>query len=86
MFKNPWLKNKSKNDCIKEINCRLKKFEGTSLQPLDKTFSFMRKIVIQYFRSNPEKVKTFADDWLSFDFGFEIQENNGLIVETKFKC
>lgn len=84
-FKNPWVERKNKQEVLKEINQKLEKYKGRNLLPLDKLINQLRRTVIKYFRSRPDKVKLFTDDWMNYDFDFEIEEKNNIIIDVKVK-
>jgi predicted glycosyltransferase involved in capsule biosynthesis len=84
MTKNFWLNHKGKKKITQNINSLLKKFVGRDVDPIKETFDAMRKVVVKYFKKNPDDAKFFSDDEL-FDYGFEIEENNGIITKVDFQ-
>lgn len=84
-YKNPWINRTGKQKAIEEINAKLQKYLGRPMQPLDKLVDQLRRTVVKYFRTNPDKVKFFTDDWMNYDFSFEIEEKNDLVESVKIK-
>jgi hypothetical protein len=85
MLTNYWLKSKDKRITTELINVKLKKFIGRNIQPVDQTFEKMRKLVVKYFRQNPEKIKSFHhDEKKSFAYSFDLEEENEIITKAEF--
>lgn len=79
-YKNSWIKRKAQKTAIQEINSHLKKFIGHDVQPLNDLLAKMRKVVIKYFRNNPDQQKHFDNQ---FDYDFEIEEKGGIIINVE---
>lgn len=82
---NFWITRKEQKLAIKEINGLLSKFIGRAADPLEDQYALMRKLVIKYFTANPDHLKHFLKNKLTFDYTFEIEVNKGIIKNVKFK-
>jgi hypothetical protein len=83
MITNYWLQSKGKRIAKEQINQKLKKFVGRPINPIDKNFEKMRKIVIKYFRKNPNTIKLFYNGVGKFNYNFDIEEKNGIIIKAE---
>lgn len=88
MQSNFWVNAKGKRETTKEINKLLTKFIGRKVNPVNELFASMKKVVIKYFKQNPNKLKYFMDSSPGsdpFDFSFEIEENSGVVINAYFQ-
>lgn len=85
-YRNPWITRRGKRLTTREINGLLKKFVGHKIAPLDDLFAAMRKVVIKYFKNNPEKLVYFSEYNEPFDYNFEVEELNGFVTNVDFQA
>ena len=85
MALNYWTTRRGKRLATRKINGLLIKFIGHKVQPLDDLFTAMRKVVIKYFRQNPDQLKFFSDGNDPFDYNFEVEERNGIVTSVDFQ-
>ena len=82
---NYWTNRKGKRLATREINGLLQKFVGHKLNPIDDLFASMRKVVIKYFKNNPDKLQFFSEDNDPFDYNFEVEELGGYVTKVDFQ-
>lgn len=82
---NYWTNRKGKRLATHAINGMLKKFIGHKLNPIDELFASMRKVVIKYFKNNPEDLKYFSEGNEPFDYNFEVEELGGYVTKVDFQ-
>jgi len=82
---NYWTNRRGKRLATRTINGMLKKFVGHKLNPIDKLFASMRKVVIKYFKANPEQLKYFSNGNDPFDYNFEVEEQGGYVTNVDFQ-
>jgi hypothetical protein len=83
---NYWTTRRGKRLATREINGLLVKFVGRKLNPLDELFAAMRKVVLKYFKANPDKLQFFSDGLDPFDYNFEVEEQNGFVTNVDFQA
>lgn len=84
---NYWTNRRGKRLAVREINGLLVKFVGHKLAPLDELYAAMRKVVLKFFKANPEKIVFFSDDPDEpFDYNFEVEEQNGHVTNVDFQA
>lgn len=82
---NHWINRRGKRLATREINGLLLKFVGRKTNPLDDLFASMRKVVIKFFKNNPDKLKFFSNNNEPFDYNFEIEEQGGFVTNVDFQ-
>ena len=85
MALNYWTNRRGKRLATRTINGLLVKFIGHKIHPMDDLFIAMRKVVIKYFRQNPEQLKFFSNENDPFDYNFEVEERNGIVTSVDFQ-
>lgn len=86
MITNYWINRRYKRFATDAINAMLSKFIGRKIKPIDDLFSAMRKIVIKYFKANPDQIKYFTINNEPFDYDFEIEEEDGVVTDVEFQA
>jgi hypothetical protein len=82
---NYWINRKGKRITTQNINKMLLKFIGHKLNPIDNLYASMRKVVLKYFKSNPNELKYFTDGNQPFNYNFEVEEQNGYVTRVDFQ-
>lgn len=83
---NYWTNRKGKRTATRVINGMLLKFIGHKLNPVEKLFAAMRKVVVKYFRANPDQIKYFSNGNSPFDYDFEVEEQGGYVTSVDFQA
>ena len=85
-YTNPWINRRGKRLTSREINGLLLKFVGHKINPVDELFAAMRKVVLKYFKNNPDRLRFFSVGNDPFDYNFEIEEQNGFVTNVDFQA
>jgi len=83
---NYWTNRRGKRLATRTINGMLKKFVGHKLNPIDDLFTAMRKVVVKYFKAQPDQLKFFTDGNDPFDYNFEVEEQGGYVKSVDFQA
>jgi transposase len=81
---NYWTNHRGKRLATRNINGMLLKFVGRKLNPIDDLFAAMRKVVVKYFKANPDDLKYFSNGE-PFDYNFEVEELGGYVTNVEFQ-